>query len=232
MAFTGDGQALTGAQGTIYTASLGTEESGDGATALDAGLYLITAVDGTTTGWPANSGADGAADISAGYILRVRDADTITPESGDSYKAITLTERCDVTSWNLPFTADEIEVTSFCDTVKTYAKGKADASGSISGVVKVGTTTGPEGFLRQFIDVVQQDGSTSIDFYDKTSEILLAYLVANKDTSLADEVGLFLPINIFGAGIGGDQASAQSFDGSFRIANYPEVKPALYRFAA
>jgi hypothetical protein len=230
MAFTGEGLPLTGAQGTIYTASIGTDTNGDGETPLTPGLYLINTVGGTT-GWPASADPD-AADITAGYILRVRTGDSITPEAGDSYSALTLTERCDVSSWTLPFTADQIEVTTFCNTVKTYAKGKADATGSISGFVKIGTTTGEDGFLRQFIDVVQQDGDTSIDLFAKTDQVLFAYLVANKDLTYGDEIALFLPISIFGSSIGGDQASAQAFDGEFKIADYPGIIPALYRFAA
>lgn len=230
MAFTGDGQPLVGSYGTVYSASLGPEESGDGATALDAGLYLITAV-GSPTGWPASADAE-AADITAGYIVRVRDADVITPETGDSYKELPLTERCDADGWNISVSADELETTTFCDAVKTYVRGKIDISGSISGKVKIGTTTGPDGFTRSFLDVVQQDGDTSIDLYEQTNEILFAYLVANKDLTYGDEVGVFFPINIYSTTLGAAQDAVNTFDGSIRVATFPGIKPALYRFSA
>lgn len=226
--FTGDGRKLTGNDGTVYSGAIGAEQTGDGATALPEGLYLVSAV-GDPTGWPSETTGDS---IRIGDLVKVRSGVTITPETGDKYKAVTLTERCDISSWTLPFTADEIETTTFCDTVKTYEAGKADASGSMSGITTIGTTTDETGFLRQFIDIIKQDGSTSYDVYEQTNEVLFAYLVANKNLSKGDEIAVFAPINIFSASIGGDQAGAQSFDTSFRVASYNGINPALYRFAA
>jgi len=145
---------------------------------------------------------------------------------------ITLTARCDASGVTLPFTADEIETTTFCDGQKTYEVGKTDAQGTISGITTIGTTTDEDGFLGQFIDVIKQDGSTSYDVFEATSEVLFLYFVANKTTSKGDEIAVFLPVNIFSASIGAsDPSSAQSFDTNFRIASYDGVNPALYRFA-
>lgn len=230
MAFNGDGQALVGDDGKVYSATLGVETTGDGSTPLPVGFYLVTAVGGTT-GWPA-SVASGAADITAGYIVRVQTGETITPSATDKYKALTLTARCDVQDWSGSWTRSEIDVTTLCDTQTVYAAGKADFTGTINGVTKIGTTTGPNGFLRQFITIIQQDGDTSIDLYEQTQEILFAYLVMKESDTQTDEQALFLPIEIYGAGVGGTIGSAQTFTSSFRIANSADVKPALYRFAA
>lgn len=235
MAFTGDGRKLTGSDGTIYKATFGTEVTGDGIATLPVGIHLITAVAGPT-GWPVVSGATGAVAIEAGYLIRARTGVTITPAIGDKYKTVTLSELCDIASWTLPFTADEIETTTFCDLVKTYEVGKTDIAGSVSGITTIGTTTGPGGFLQQFTDIIQQDGSTSMDLFKKESAVLFGYFVANDNTSKGDELAYFAPINVFSASLGGDQGSAQTFDSSVRVASYTDdtgviVRPGLYRFA-
>ena len=231
MAFNGNGQALVGDDGKVYSATIGTEQTGDGLASLDEGFYLVTAVGDPTTGWPAVSGATGAVAIQPGYIIKVSGDDSIIPETGDKYKELTLTSRCDVQDWSGSWTKTAIDVTSLCDTQTVYAAGKADFTGTINGVTKIGDTTGPEGFLRSFITIIQQDGDTSIDLYEKTDEILFAYLVMREGDATADEQGLFLPIEIYGAGVGGTIGSAQTFSSEFRIANSADVKPALYRFA-
>lgn len=42
-------------------------------------------------------------------------------------------QQCDLSAWSLNLTSDTAEVTSFCDTNKTYVKGKKDLKGSFSG---------------------------------------------------------------------------------------------------
>lgn len=228
MAFSGDGRKLTGSDGTIYKGELGAEVSGDGVTALSVGEYIVTAV-AAVTGFPA--AASGGDEIRVGDYIIVKTGQTITPEVGDDVKPLTLTELCDVTSWTLPFTKDEIETSTFCDDIKTYEPGKADAQGSISGITTIGTTTDEGGFLNQFIDVIKQDGETSYDVFESSSELLLAKLVANKNSSKGDDIFVFAPVNVYGASIGGDQSSAQTFDSNFRIASSAEVNTALYRVA-
>jgi hypothetical protein len=225
MAFLGDGRKLTGKNGTIYKGTLGTEIAGDGSTPLPIGTYIVTGV-AATTAFPSNT--DGA-EIRVGDPITVRSGITITPAVDDDVKPLTLSELVDISSWELPFTADTIETTTFSDIVKTYERGKTDAAGSLQGIVTIGTTTDDGGFLNQFIDVVKHDGSTSYDVYVQTEELLIAELVANKESSKGDEISVFAPINIYGASIGAAQDAAQAFTSDFRIASSDDVNLVLYR---
>jgi hypothetical protein len=228
MAFSGDGRKLTGSDGTIYKGELGAEIAGDGVTALPEGEYIVTSVAGTSS-FPAP--ALGGTTIRVGDYLVVKSGDTITPAVDDDVKPVTLSELCDVTSWTLPFTKEEIETTTFCDDIKTYETGKADAQGTLSGITTIGTTTDEGGFLNQFIDVIKQDGDTSYDVFESSADLLLAKLVANKNNNKGDDIFVFAPVNVYGASIGGDQASAQTFDSNFRFASSAEVNVGLYRVA-
>ena len=225
--FKGDGRRLTGSKGEVYTAVLQTEVIGDGATQLAEGIHLITAV-AASTGFPAPSAG---AEIEPGYLVFVRAGQVITPAIGDNTRQLTLTRRCDITDFTMPFTADEIEVTTLCDEIKRYEKGKVDMQGTMNGITTIGETTGDNGFLNQFIDIVEQDGETSLDLYKKTEEVLFGYFRVNKDENIGDEISVFLPINIFGTSVGAAQADAQTFATGFRIASFedPLIKPALYR---
>jgi hypothetical protein len=227
MAFLGNGRRLTGSKGEVYTATLQAEVEGDGIANLAEGVHLVTGV-AASTAFPSNTSGE---EIESGYLIFVRDGEVITPAVGDNTRQLTLTRRCDVTSFSMPFTADEIEVTTLCDTLKRYEKGKIDMAGSLSGIVTIGETTGNDGFLNQFIDIVEQDGTTSLDLYKQAEEVLFGYFRINKDQSIGDELAVFLPINVFGASLGAAQADAQTFETSFRIASFddPTIKPALYR---
>lgn len=229
MAFAGDGRKLTGSDATVYTGTLGSEVTGDGTTPMAVGYHVATAVTDSSPGFPQPT--DGGLSIRVGDVIQVRTGQTITPVAAESWKPITLSELCDISSFTMPFAADEIETTTFCDIIKTYEVGKVDVSGTMSGITTIGTTTDQTGFLGQFIDIIRQDGAVSYDVFAQNSALLFGYFVANKNQTKGDEIAVFAPINIFGASIGGDQASAQTFDTSFRFASSDDVNPALYRFS-
>ena len=231
MAFAGDGRKLTGSDGTVYRGVLGATVVGDGATDMPVGYHVAVTVTTTTPGFPTQADSANSDPIRPGDVIAVRTGQSIQPTANESYKTITLTELCDISSFTMPFSADEIETTTFCDIIKTYEPGKVDVAGTLTGITTIGTTTDEDGFLRQFIDIIKQDGTTSYDVYTQSASILFGYFVANKTQAKGDEIAVFAPINIFGASIGGDQASAQSFDSSFRFASHDEVNPALYRFS-
>lgn len=228
MALSTDVQTLTGKDGAIYKGEIGTEVPGDDTTPLGVGYHLITAVAGTT-GFPTNSGATGAVDVKVGYVIRVQAGETITPATGDATKPITLTEWVDVTSWNIEFTADELEDTNYFTDQKTYAVGKTDFSGSLEGRVTLNETDLPGGTLARFIDVVQQDGITSIDLFEKGEDLIIANLVSNKTTAKGDRLEFFGAVNIFGSGIGGSQSDLQTFSSSMRLKSGSEITPVLLR---
>jgi hypothetical protein len=241
MSFTGDGQRLVGNDGTIYALTPGTEVTGDGATPIPSGAKVIVSAIGSPSGFPGTSGATGATQIGVGRFIEIRDVDTpIVPETGDKYVPVTLSELCDISSWQLPSTADEIEVSTFCDEQKKYRSGKVDASGQFSGIFTIGTTddVGANGLARRFMDIIRQDGGDSIDVYESSALPIIAELVLQKNESFADIMSFIAPIELFGISIGAEQgANPQGFDSSFRLATKTvgaasvEIQPALYRFS-
>lgn len=220
MAFVGNGQKLIGDDGTIFDAIAGSEAEGDGATPLAEGHYLITAVAGSS-GWPGTSGASGAEQVGVGRIIEVRATDTaITPETGDKYIPLTMTELCDISSWNVAFAGDEVEVTTFCNEFKLYRAGKDDANGTLSGIFTIGTTDKVTGLAlaNNFIDIVKQDGGDTIDVHQKVKGAKLARLVLNKEFDIGDYFEMWAPIDLIGFNLGAEQgANAQAFDSNFRF---------------
>jgi hypothetical protein len=237
--FTGNGQRLVGNDGRIFGTVLGTEVDGDDSTPLPVGRHLITAVAGST-GWPA-SAETGAVDIQVGYIIEFRTGDTtITPATGDSYVPLTETQLCDISGWSLEFSADEIDVTTLCDTQKVYEVGKTDVTGSVSGIVTLGQTDSVAdfGLARRFMDIVRQSGGDDVNLFTQTATEIFAELVVNADTNKGDYLLYYAPVNLFGFSLAAASgAEAQTFESSMRIgvgtagAADVAIKPALYRFA-
>jgi len=231
MAFTGNGRRLTGRDSKFYGATLGVEVTGNGSLAMPVGLHIVTAV-AVASGYPDPTTGEG---ITAGRLIRIRTGDTITPAVGDKYVPLTLTQRCDIVSWSGTMTKAEIDVTTGCDDFSTFEPGLTDFSLSATGMTTIGTTTGPAGWLSQFIDIIEQDGDTSYDVKESSSEILFGWFVVNSNTNKGDEIGIFCPINIYSTSLGGDLGSAQSFETSIRLGSYTvgttAILPALYRFA-
>ncbi len=216
MAFTGNGTKLVGDDAFLQRASFGAEILGDGLTALPVGTYLIINVAGTS-GFPAS--ADGGLDPAAGDILTVETGVTITPETDDDVVTINLEDLCDISSWTMEFTKEEIETTTLCDAVKKYRAGKPDMAGTLNGIFVSGTTDDKDGFLRQFIDIVRQDGGTSFDRFVKQDEILLGQFYVNNTASLTDKMWIAAPFQTYANSLGGEIGSPQSFSGSFRFAD-------------
>jgi hypothetical protein len=234
MAFNGDGQKFVGDDGFIKRASFGAEVLAPGALPVPA-VYLITAI-GTPTGFPVN--AYGGASAGVGDILVLKAGDTVTMLAGDAVVTLTLKDQCDVSSWTMEFSKEEIDVTTLCDYVKKYRSGKADMSGTMNGIFTAGITDDTDGYLRQFIDIAKQDGDLSFDRFSQQESIMLGFFYVNIDTALADEMYIVAPFQIYGTGLGGELGSPQSFSANFRFANlsYTDsngdtavIEPTFYR---
>ena len=233
MSFTGNGQKFVGDDGFVKLATFGAEVAGDGSTPLPVGTYLVVAVAGSS-GFPPNS--DGTA-IASGDFLQVDSGITITPAVGDDVVTMTLANQCDISSWAMEFSKEEIDVTTLCDYVKKYRAGKSDMAGTMNGVFTAGITDDEDGFMRQFIDIKKQDGALKFDTYAQGESIMLGWFYINDDTNLADVMVIIAPFQLFGMGIGGEMGAAQSFSSSFRFANLSYdydgtdvgINPAFYR---
>jgi len=213
MAYTGNGQKFVGDDGIAYRATFGTEIT-TGVLPDDA-IYVVTAVGGTS-GFPAAlPGGDG---IAVGDILFVEDGVTITLGTGDKVMPLVRTKLCDLSSWSMQFSKEEIDVTTLCEDIKTYRTGKADMQGSINGLFVLGTTDDKDGFLRQFIDIVNQDKATNWTKYNQEESILFGLFYVNEKPG-ADRVLVAAPFQLFGMNLGGEMGAADSFSGNFRFAS-------------
>jgi hypothetical protein len=110
-----------------------------------------------------------------------------------------------------------------------YYRGKGDMAGTMEGIVTTNSSTAPGGILNRFIDVIQQDEDTSFGVFEAANTVLYAKFVYNKTAAKGDEYFVFAPINLFGAGIGAAQDSAQAFSASFRFATSSLVNVASYQ---
>ncbi|MCP3679338.1 MAG: hypothetical protein GY782_03355 [Gammaproteobacteria bacterium] len=212
--FNGNGTKPVGDDGFLRTIEYGAEIAGDGLTQLPVGTYLVTAVAGVS-GFPAP--ASGGTAVAGGDILVVEGANVITPVVGDDVVTMTLTDKCDVSSWTMEFSKEEIEVTTLCDLQKKYRAGKADMTGTVNGLFVTGTTDAVAGPLQQFIDIVRQDGDASFDKFEQTEEIFIGFFYVNNKESLADKMWVSCATQLYGDGLGGEIGSAQSFSSSFRF---------------
>lgn len=235
MSFNGDGQKFVGDDGFVQNAAFGAEITGDAITPLPIAVYLVITVAAVST-LPAAAGTGEPA--SPGDILVLKTGDSITPAVGDDLVTLTLTDQCDLSSWTMGFSKPEIDVSTLCDAVKKYRAGKADMSGGMNGVFTGGTTDAVTGKLREFIDVVRQDGDVSFDRYAQQENILLGFFYINQDTNIADKMYVVAPFQMYGQNLGGEMGSAQSFSSAFRFANLTytnapgataTIQPTFYR---
>jgi len=233
MAFNGDGQKFVGDDGFVKRATFSTEILAPGALPVPA-VYMITHI-GTPSGFPPNTtGLDAA----AGDILVLKAGDVVTLLAGDSVVLLLLKDQCDVSSWTMEFSKEEIDVSTLCDHVKKYRSGKSDMSGTMNGIFTAGITDDVDGYLRQFIDIAKQDGDLTFDRYAQQESIMLGFFYVNIDTNLADEMFIACAFQIYGTGLGGELGSPQSFSANFRFANlsYTDangdtatIEPTFYR---
>mgnify|MGYP005797461811 FL=1 len=119
---------LVGKDGEVYAATKGTLIEGNGSTALTDGYYIVAAVASTSSALPAG--------LQAGYVFK--GSAEITPAEGDNVIPLTLTRKCDITSFSVEYSADEIDVTTLCDTQRSYRAGFTDATGTLEGVTTIG----------------------------------------------------------------------------------------------
>lgn len=216
MAFRGDGQKFVGDDGFVKKATFGVEILGDAATPLPVGTYLITSV-ATPSGFP--DATDGGLDPAAGDVIVVDVGIVITPLVGDNVVTLILEDQCDISSWQMEFSKEEIDVTTLCDAIKVYRAGKPDMAGTMNGVFTAGVSDAIDGNLRQFIDIVRQDGGLSFDRFKQEESIMLGFFYVNDDTNIADIMFVVAPFQLYGTSIGGELGSADSFSSSFRFAN-------------
>jgi len=184
--------------------------------------YLVISV-GTASVFP-----DGAA---AGYMFKSAAADTLA--TGDSCKAWTSVDMCDIQSFSLEFSRGEVEVTTMCDSTKVYRAAKTDITGTLEGVFTQGVTDSKDGFQNQFVSIVKQDDSAAEPYViDMVGDsIIIAQLYTDKTTTEGEWESFYLvPMTLtgFSASAGGDEA--QAFSSGFRVAPTEGASIAFYEY--
>ena len=207
---------LIGADATLEKGTLGTLKT-TGAPTKGA-WYIIKAIDGTSV-------------FPSGYkVGDIWQGDaTKTFSATNSAYPITFTLAEDVSSWEVTFSKDAIEVTVLADSVKKYRAGRADASGTMSGINFVNQINQAGGVANKFVRVVNGDtaGNTvaALTPVDGTPYYFRGLLQDDKDTTGEIYTFLFGKIEVEGWKAGGAVGDAQTWDSSF---HFVDSDPILY----
>lgn len=206
---------LIGKDGKVYQAQKGAVVTGNGTTALTKGTFYIPVVIGANSGFP-----DG---VRVGYPF-VGDGTSI-PTENDQYIALTLTSQCDITSAEVEFEKDEIDITTLCDDIRKYASGFSDATGTLEGITTLDLS---EPMIAKFVTVQKQDATGAITVINQNDDPLIAVIELNKiDNSDADRALFFAPVTLNGYTLGVNIDDAQTFSSGFRMAQDNDIKPVL-----
>lgn len=205
---------LIGFYGKLATASLGTEII-TGTLTANTWYVVVTVGTGPST---IPTGAE------AGYVFQADGTEDITT-SGDVVKDMVFSDKCDVQSWSLEFSAAEADVTTLCDDQNKYLAGRTDVTGSMEGVYTIGITDGDGGLANAFIDIVRQAGPGGAVTIDKVdNDPILALLYKQKDTDSGETEQFYVApatITSFSDSVAG--SDSQTFSSSFRIAPNTDI---------
>ena len=206
---------LVGKDGEVYAATKGTLIEGNGSTALTDGYYIVAAVASTSSALPAG--------LQAGYVFK--GSAEITPAEGDNVISLTLTRKCDVRSFTVEYSADEIDVTTLCDTQRSYRAGFTDATGTLEGVTTIGLS---EYLMEKFIPIIEQTGET-VEVTEINGDALIVRLVLNKQSAGGTVMSYFAPIALTSYNIGASVDDAQTYTANFRNTPDDDLKPCILK---
>ena len=211
----GETKRLVGKDGEVYAATKGTLIEGNGSTALTDGYYIVAAVASTSSALPAG--------LQAGYVFK--GSAEITPAEGDNVIPLTLARKCDITSFSVEYSADEIDVTTLCDTQRSYRAGFTDATGTLEGVTTIGLS---EYLMEKFIPIIEQTGET-VTVTEINGDALIVRLVLNKQTAGGTVMSYFAPIALTSYNIGASVDDAQTYTANFRNTPDDDLKPCILK---
>lgn len=214
----GETKRLVGKDGEVYAATKGLLVEGNGSTALTDGYYIVAAVASASSALPAG--------LKPGYVFK--GSAEITPAEGDNVIPLTLTKKCDITNFSVEYSADEIDVTTLCDTERSYRAGFTDATGSLEGVTTINVS---EYLMSKFIPIVTQTNDTVI-VTEIDGNSLIMRLVLNKQTAGGDVVSYFAPVAITSYNIGATVDDAQTYTANFRNTPDDDLVPCVLKEVA
>ncbi len=211
----GETKRLVGKDGEVYAATKGVLVEGNGSTALTDGYYIVAAVASTSSALPSG--------LQAGYVFK--GSAEITPAEGDNVIPLTLTRKCDITNFSVEYSADEIDVTTLCDTQRSYRAGFTDATGTLEGITTINVS---EYLMSKFIPIVTQTGET-VEVTEIDGETLIMRLVLNKPSAGGDVMSYFAPIAVTSYNIGATVDDAQTYTANFRNTPDDDLVPCVLK---
>lgn len=206
---------LVGKDGEVYAATKGELIEGNGSTALTDGYYIVAAIASTSSALPTG--------LQTGYVFK--GSAEITPAEGDNVIPLTLARKCDITSFSVEYSADEIDVTTLCDTQRSYRAGFTDATGTLEGVTTIGLS---EYLMEKFIPIIEQTGDT-VEVTEINGNALIVRLVLNKQSAGGTVMSYFAPIALTSYNIGASVDDAQTYTANFRNTPDDDLKPCILK---
>ena len=211
----GETKRVVGKDGEVYAATKGTLIEGNGSTALTDGYYIVAAIASTSSALPTG--------LQAGYVFK--GSAEITPAEGDNVIPLTLTKKCDVNNFSVEYSADEIDVTTLCDSERSYRAGFTDATGTLEGVTTINVS---EYLMSRFIPNIEQTGETvTVTEIDGSS--LIMRLVLNKASAGGTVMSYFTPIALTSYNLGASVDDAQTYTANFRNTPDDDLKPCILK---
>ena len=211
----GETKRLVGKDGEVYAATKGALVEGNGSTALTDGYYIVAAVAATSSALPTG--------LQAGYVFK--GSAEITPAEGDNVIPLTLTRKCDISNFSVEYSADEIDVTTLCDTQRSYRAGFTDATGTLEGITTINVS---EYLMSKFIPIVTQTGET-VEVTEIDGETLIIRLVINKQSAGGDVMSYFAPIAITSYNLQASVDDAQTYTANFRNTPDDDLVPCILK---
>lgn len=206
-----DGALTRGTKGTLIV--------GDGIATLADGFYIAKAV-AETSGLP------------TGVVVGTPffGDSTITPAVGDDVLPFTFEKLCDVQSATIDLAADELEVTTLCDEVKKYIKGRTDLTGSLTGITKLGITDQDGWVINNFVKkIVQSDDLSTVTISEVDGGTIYLQLEINKKSTDGEPEAFYLmPVTLTSVSQGVPIGSAQTFESAFRVTDDEDVEFVLF----
>lgn len=122
-------------------------------------------------------------------------------------------EDTSIKGFEISLTRDKTELTTMSDTLKTYRMGKADASGTMTGI----TTVNEDVLKNKFLDVitVSNAGAFTKSKQNNTPIYFVGFLNADKDVANGTLVAVVGRIDIESGNLGATVGNAQEFSAGF-----------------
>ena len=200
---------LIGADGAVKTATFGTTLVTGTATA-DA-FYKIITTEGDGSVFPTGFVAGDL--IQGGSVLAAFDAD-------NTAQLATFTTLADVTSWEITFSKDEVEVTTLVDDIKKYRYGKSDANGTLSGINFISELKKANSMASRFTRIAQGDtagnSALTVSSINKSTVYFQGYLQEYEGVG-ESVVFLLGEVELGGWKAGANQGDVQSWESGMRF---------------